>query len=158
MIPGKSYRTQAKNRQHLQLLVFSLLIIFLAGCGSGSQQNNQPELIRAGSQDFEKYQQLIKIDGLEASEAARAIGDIVMTLQATVRNFTGRTINGLEVRVAVVDLEGKPVKERTLRVIPNQKPELDNNQTMKAQALLEGISKDATRANIMMEVTGFSFK
>jgi hypothetical protein len=81
-----------------------------------------------------------------------------MTLFGTVRNFTGRTLNGLEIRVSVVDLDGKPVKERTLMVIPNQKPELDNNQTMKAQALLEGISKNATRANIRMEVTGFSFK
>jgi hypothetical protein len=29
---------------------------------------------------------------------------------------------------------------------------------MKAQARLEGINKNATRANIKMEVTGFSFK
>jgi hypothetical protein len=81
-----------------------------------------------------------------------------MTFFGTVRNFTGRTLNALEIRIAVVDLEGKPVKERTLLVIPTQKQELDNNQTMKVQALLEGISKNATRANLKMEVTGFSFK
>lgn len=133
-------------------------IIFLSGCGGGTQQSNLPQLIRAGSADYEKFQPLIKIDDVEATESVRAVGDIVMTLFGTVRNFTGRTLNGLEIRVAVVDLDGKPVKERTLIVIPNQKPELDNNQTMKAQALLEGISKNATRANIRMEVTGFSFK
>ncbi|MBD0373910.1 MAG: hypothetical protein ICV60_24080, partial [Pyrinomonadaceae bacterium] len=104
------------------------------------------------------YQPLIKIDELDATESARPVGDIVMTLFGTVRNFTGRTLNGLEIRVAVVDLEGKPVKQRTLMVIPNKKPELDNNETMKVQALLEGFSKNDTRANLKMEVTGFSFK
>lgn len=136
----------------------SLLAVLLLGCGGGAQQPNAPQLTRAGSADFEKYQPLIKIDGLEAEEAARPIGDIVMTLHGTARNFTGRTLNGLEVYAAVVDLEGKPVKERTVSVIPARQPELDNNQTIKVNVLLEGISKQATRANIKMEVTGFSFK
>jgi hypothetical protein len=157
MFLGKSNRTQAKRKRRLIFAVLSLLAILPAGCG-GSQQNNLPQLVRTGSPEFEKNQPLIKIDDLEATESTRAVGDIVMTLFGTVRNFTGRTLNGLEIRVAVVDLDGKPVKERTLMVIPNQKPELENNQTMKAQALLEGISKNATRANLKMEVTGFSFK
>jgi hypothetical protein len=136
----------------------SLLVVFLMSCGGGAQQQNAPQLVRAGSPDFEKYQQLIKVDGLEADEAARPIGDIVMTLHATVRNFTGRTLNGLEVHAAVVDLEGKPVKERNVTLVPARQAELDNNQSMKVQVLLEGISKQATRANIKMEVTGYSFK
>jgi hypothetical protein len=137
--------------------VLSLCAICLAACG-GAQQSSAPQLTRAGGADFEKNRALIKIDDIEATESARAVGDIVMTFFGTVRNFTGRTLSGLEIRVAVVDLEGKPVKERTLMVIPNQKTELDNNQTMKVQALLEGISKNATRANLKMEVTGYSFK
>jgi hypothetical protein len=158
MFPGKSNRKEAKKASRLLIAVLSLSAILLAGCGGGSQQNNLPSVMRAGSPEFEKFQPLIKIDDLEATESTRAVGDIVMTLYGTVRNFTGRTLNGLEIRVAVVDLDGKPVKERTLMVIPSQKPELENNQTMKAQALLEGISKNATRANLKMEVTGFSFK
>ena len=139
-------------------VIFILLAIFLVGCGQGGQQNNLPPLVRAGSPDFEKFQPLIKIDDLEADESARPIGDIVMTLRGTVRNFTGRTLNALEIHAAVVDLDGKPVKERTLMIVPARQPTLDHNQTMMAQVLLEGIDKNATRANIKMEVTGFSFK
>ena len=47
-----------------------------------------------------------------------------MNLQTTVRNFTGRTVNGLEVKAAVVDGEGKPVKQRTVVVIPTKQAEL----------------------------------
>ncbi len=149
---------KVKRVNRLVVAVLGLCAVLAIGCGGGAQQQGAPQLIRAGSQDFEKYQQLIKIDDLEADESARPIGDIVMTLRATVRNFTGRTLSGLEVRAAVVDLGGKPVKERMVLLIPTRQPELENNQNMKAQVLLEGINKNDTRANIKMEVTGFSFK
>ncbi len=71
--------------------------------------------IRAGSPQFEEYKSKIFLDEPEAVEAKRALGDIVMTLQTTVRNLTGKTLNGLEIRAAVVDYEGKPVKQRTRR-------------------------------------------
>src|SRR5947208_1878132 len=53
--------------------------------------------IRRGSPEWDKYGKLIAVDDPEADEAKRALGDTVMTLQTTVRNFTGRTITGLEV-------------------------------------------------------------
>ena len=158
MFPGKVNHRIVKRRHRFFVAVFSLLAVMLAGCSRQAQQNNLPPMVRAGSPDFEKYQSLIKIDDLEADEAARPIGDIVMTLRATIRNFTGRTLNALEVHAAVVDLADKPVKERNVMIIPSRQPELDNNQTLKAQVLLEGISKNDTRAKIKMEVTGFSFK
>ena len=157
MFPGRCNRERAKGGYRL-LVILAVLATVLAGCGGKAQPDTLTPLVRAGSPDFEKYQQLIKIDNLEADQAARPIGDIVMTMRATVRNFTGRTLSGLEVHAAVVDLEGKPVKERTVILVPVRQPELDNNQTMAAQILLEGISKNATLADIKMEVTGFSFK
>lgn len=157
MFPGMCNLERERGRCWL-LVILGLLAIVLTGCGGKAQPDALAQLVRAGSPDFEKYQQLIKIDDLEADQAARPIGDIVMTMRATVRNFTGRNLNGLEVRAAVVDLEGKPVKERIVVLIPARQPALDNNQTMKAQVLLEGIHKNSTLANIKMEVTGFSFK
>jgi hypothetical protein len=114
--------------------------------------------IRAGSPDFEKYSKRIVLDEQEADEARRALGDIVMTLHTTVRNFTGRTITGLEVRGAVVDHDGKPVREITVVVIPGRQPDLDPNKTMKASVLLEGFTDSDDRANFKMEVTGFTLR
>jgi hypothetical protein len=114
--------------------------------------------IRPGSPDWDKYSKLIVLDSPEADEAKRALGDTVMSLHATVRNLTGRTITGLEIRGAVVDHDNKPVKERTLVVIPGRQAELEPNKTMKVGVMLEGFSDSDDRANIKMEVTGFILK
>jgi len=82
-----------------------------------------------------------------------------MTLSTTVRNFTGRTITGLEIKGSVVDHDGKTVKENTVIVIPiKQVPELEPNKTMHASVLLEGFTDSDDRANIKMEITGFTLR
>ena len=111
--------------------------------------------IRPGSPDWDKYAKLIALDDPEADEAKRALGDTVMTLQTTARNFTGKTITGLEIRASVVDHDGKPVKQRTLAVIPGRQTELDPNKTMRVAIVLDGFTDEDDRANIKMEVAGF---
>ena len=114
--------------------------------------------IRPGSPDWDKYSKLIALDDPEADESKRALGDTVMSLHTTVRNFTGRTIVGLEMRGAVVDHDGKPVKEKTLVVIPGRQSELEPNKTMKVSIMLDGFTDSDDRANIKMEVAGFLLK
>jgi len=114
--------------------------------------------IRAGSPQFEEYKSKIFRDDPQATEAKRALGDIVMSLQTTVRNLTGKTLTGLEIRAAVVDYEGRPVKERTVVVIPTRQPELLPNKTMPVAVTLDGMKDTDARANITMEVTAFKFK
>ncbi len=114
--------------------------------------------IRPGSPDWDKYSKLIARDDPEADEAKRALGDTIMTLQTTVRNFTGKTITGLEMWGAVVDHDGKPVKQRTLVVIPGKQAELAPNKTMRVSILIDGFTDEDDRANIKMEVAGFTLR
>ena len=81
-----------------------------------------------------------------------------MSLHSTVRNFTGKTLSGLEVRAAVVDHQDKAVKERTVVIIPTRQRELGPNKTMTVSVMLEGMSDSDDRANIRMQLTGFKFK
>lgn len=115
-------------------------------------------IIRKDSPDFAKYNALIVHENLEADEKKRMLGDTLMTLTMTVRNFTGKTINGLEVWAAVVDHQDKPVKESTRVVIPTDQAELEPNKNMKVYVTLEGMTDKDDRANIKMEVVGFRFK
>jgi hypothetical protein len=114
--------------------------------------------IRAGAPQFEENKKNIVLDDPEATEAKRALGDIVMSLQTTVRNLTGKTLTGLEIHAAVVGYDNKPIKERTVVVVPTRQPELAPNKTMQVNVLLDGMKDTDPRANIKMDVTGFKFK
>ena len=152
-----------KPRRTLIIVVAVIAAVFIGGffylllrksVASGTIPTLQGA-VRPGSPEWDKYAKLIALDDPEADEAKRALGDTVMTLQTTARNFTGKTITGLEVRAAVVDHDGKPVKQRTLVVVPGRQPELDPNKTMRVAIVLDGFTDEDDRANIKMEVTGF---
>jgi hypothetical protein len=114
--------------------------------------------LRAGDQGFEQDRKMILVEGLNATQSTRALGDVVMELMATVKNTTGRTLNGLELRGAVVDAQGAPVGERTVIVIPARQATLKPDETLNVRVLIEGIKPDADRSNILMEVTGIRFE
>ena len=168
-MPGSDRRMETPSESRRSLIIVIAIVaavvialfFYLLMRATGSTSNAEPTLqgaIRQGSPEFEQYRSRIVLDQPEAEEAKRALGDTVMSLHTTVRNFTGRTLNGLEVRAAVVDHQGKVVKGRTVVVVPTKLPELEPNKTMTVQVMLEGFSDTDDRANIKMEVTGFRFK
>jgi hypothetical protein len=114
--------------------------------------------IRPGSPEFAEYASKIFLETPEADEAKRALGDIIMNLQTTVRNFTGKTLTGLEIKGSVVDHQHKPVREQTVVIIPSRQPELEPNHSMAVRIRLEGMTDSDDRADIKMEITGFKFK
>ncbi len=140
------------------ILIAFVFYLLLRASGGGPEQPTLEGAIRAGSPEFEQYHSRIVLDAPEADEARRALGDIVMSLRTTVRNFTGRTLNGLEVRAAVVDQDGNPVKVRTVVVVPTRQAELQPNRTLPIQVMLEGMTDSDIRADIRMEVIAFRFK
>jgi len=140
------------------VLIGGVFYILLRKSVATGKQDTLQGAVRPGSPDWDKYAKLIPLDKPEADEAKRALGDIVMTLHTTARNFTGRTITGLEVQASVVDSAGKPVRERTLVVVPGRQPELDPLKTMQVSVMLEGFSESDNRANIKMEVSGFTLR
>jgi len=139
--------------------IAGLFYFLMRATGGGSVEPTLEGAIRSGSPEFAASQPKIFLDPPEAYESKRALGDIVMNLQTTVRNFTGRTLSGLEIKGMVVDHQGKSVREHTVVVLPNnQQTELEPNRTMPVQVRLEGMTDKDDRANIKMEVTAFKFK
>ena len=142
-------------------VVIALFFYLLMRAGGSSGGGGEPRLegaIRAGSQEFEQYKTQIVLDDPEATEAKRPLGDTVMSLSTTVRNLSNKTLVGLEIRGAVVDHQGQPVKEKTVIMIPTRQAELAPNKTMRVTVLLEGMKDTDDRANIKMEVAAVKFK
>jgi len=140
------------------VIIAGLFYVLMRATGGGGGEPRLEAAIRSGTPEFEQYRQRIVLDDPEADEAKRALGDTVMSLHTTARNFTGRTLNGLEISGSVVDHQGKPIKSRTIVIIPGKQAELEPNKTIFVQMMLEGMSDNDDRANIKMEVTGFKFK
>ncbi|MEK6335383.1 MAG: hypothetical protein AABM67_10575 [Acidobacteriota bacterium] len=139
-----------------------VIVVFFYLLLRGTIGDNKPirleGAIRAGSPEFDKYKPLVALDDPVADEAKRPLGDMVMTLQTTARNFTGKTIIGLEVRAAVVDHQEQVVKEKTVVIIPGRRDELEPNKTMQVSIVLEGFTETDDRANIRMEVVGIKLQ
>ena len=168
MASEKNIAREDSDRRKIIIVVAVVAVVIIGGlfyllmrAGSGGGPTPPSRLegaIRAGSPEWDKHSKSIWRDEPVAYDSKPLLGGPVMTFRTTVRNLTGRTINGLEVWVAVVDHQDKPVRERTAVVIPSElHPELEPNKTMQVAVPLNFADTD-DRANIKMQVSGFRFK
>jgi hypothetical protein len=145
-------------------LLIALLIYFVTRPAPPAQQPRLANAVRADSPEFAQWRDRVAIDYIvdnDTLDSISTIGGRTLTPQPTVRNFTGRTISGLELKATAVDLDGKPVRERTMIVIPNVftgQQELGPNKFAKVTIPIEGFKKEDVPATIRIEMTGVRFK
>lgn len=113
--------------------------------------------MRAGEPGFEKVRDQIGIAQLPGIEQLYPSNSLALALKATVRNNTGRTINGLEMRGAIVDARAATLSERTVIVIPAQQLALEPGEAISVRVLFEGIEKNSEQKDLFLEVTGVRF-
>ena len=113
--------------------------------------------IRRESPGFEQLSGLLVVERLAAAEAPLPLNDQAVEITGTVRNATGRTVTGLELRGVILDALSTPVRERTVVVIPVRQAALEPGEAINVSILLEGVRPEAERAAPVMEVTGVRF-
>jgi hypothetical protein len=116
--------------------------------------------IRRESAAFDELSGLLVVEQLVAAEAPRPLNDQAVEIKGTVRNATGRTVTGLELRGVILDALSTPLRERTVVVVPLRQEALEPGEAINVSILLEGVSPEAERAAHMMhvmEVTGVRF-
>jgi hypothetical protein len=110
--------------------------------------------VRPGEAGFPGDKLVVDFDPDEdATIGANALGNYVVTMKPTVRNFTGRVVNGLEFRAAGLDLQGKTIRERTYVA----EEEIETNKTA-APAIGINFPPDNRPAQLKLELTGVRFK
>jgi hypothetical protein len=110
--------------------------------------------IRPGAPDFPADKLVVDFAPDEdATMGANALGNYVVTMKPTVRNFTGRVVNGLEFRAAGLDLQGRPIRERTFVT----EEEIETNRTA-SPAIGLNFPSDNRPAQLKLELTGVRFK
>lgn len=113
------------------------------------------DAVREESPEFAALTKKIAIetDENKTMQSSTGLGTIVMGIAGKIRNMTGKTLTGLEIKVGVVDSFGTVIKEKTLIVVPKQVDRIENNSVFPVQVLMEGFNKDDDRANIRWKVT-----
>lgn len=86
-------------------------------------------------------------------ESPTGLGTISMYIYGKIRNKGTRTIDILEINVAVITQFNQPLKEKRILVVPVQQPTLEPGQTIPVTLAMEGFSRDDDRANIRWRVT-----
>lgn len=114
--------------------------------------------IRPEMPGFEHLREKVAVEQLVATEASRPLGDLAVEVRATVRNNTDRALSGLELRGAVLDAQSSALRERTVIVVPAQQTALEPGEAVGVRILLEGISPEAERTGVLMEVSGVRFE
>ena len=110
---------------------------------------------REGSPEFATYTKRIsaQTDEDRTTQSMTGMGTMMMNIAGIIRNNSDKTLSGLEIKVGVVDSFNQVLKEKTLIVVPKQRPQLSPGEAMTVNVLMEGFEKDADRANIRWKVT-----
>lgn len=147
----------------LAAIITTLIVLVTAGVlhlsltrpfGSPAAERRLEGAVRPEMPEFEQLRERIVVERLVAAEAPRPLKDVAVEINGTVRNTTGRTISGLEMRGAVLDARRSPLRERTVVVVPARQAVVEPGEAINVRILLEGIRPESERADVLMEVTG----
>jgi hypothetical protein len=160
---GFGERRVERDKSHLMIYAgVAVLALLLVGglaylATRPTQKPGEERLagaIRPGAPDFPGNKLVVDFDPDEnATIGANALGNYVVTMKPTVRNFTGRTVNGLEFRAAGLDLKGNVIRERTYVT----EEEIEMNKTA-SPAIGLNFPSDNRPAQLKLELTGVRFK
>jgi hypothetical protein len=162
-VPSFGARSEEPDRSRLVIYaavaVVSLLLVgglaYLASRPSAKPgEERLAGAIRPGAPDFPGDKLVVDFDPDEnATIGGNALGNYVVTMKPTVRNFTGRVVNGLEFRASGLDLRGKTIRERTYVT----EEEIETNRTA-SPAIGLNFPADDRPAQLKLELTGVRFK
>jgi hypothetical protein len=164
-VPMSSFGEKRKEADKSRLVIYAgvaVLALLLVGglaylATRPTQKPGEERLagaIRPGAADFPGNNLVVDFDPDEnATIGVNALGNYVVTMKPTVRNFTGRTVNGLEFRAAGLDLTGNVIRERTYVT----EEEIEANKTA-TPAIGLNFPPDNRPAQLKLELTGVRFK
>ncbi len=121
----------------------------------GKDVTFEDEITKKKSTRFVQYGKLVILatDNDRLMKSPTAMGGVMMSVGGKVKNITGKTITALEITVTVIDMSGKPIKDKTVLLVPKLFAKLENGSETPITATIEGLSKDADPANFRWKVT-----
>jgi hypothetical protein len=162
-VPMSSFGERREEPDKSRMMIYAALavvgLLLLGGLAylatRPTQRPGEEKLagaVRPGAPDYPGDRLVVDFDpDQNATMGTNALGNYVVTMKPTVRNFTGRTVNGLEFRAAGLDLNGNVMRERTFVT----EDEIEANKTASPAI---GINFPTRPAQLKLELMGVRFK
>ena len=163
-VPAPSFGVRRKEeRDKSRLVIYAVVaVVALLLVGGLAYLASRPSVkpgeerlagaIRPGAPDWPGDKLIVDFEPDEdATMGSNALGNNVVTMKPTVRNFTGRVVNGLEFHAAGLDLQGKTLRERSFVT----EEEIAPNRTASPAI---GLNFPDRPAQLKLELTGVRFK
>lgn len=135
-----------------------IAVLFFSSRADG-ELSAQPRLqgaLRPGSPGFEEALAGIHVEAARKGPARVVFTERLVELTTIVRNETGRTLRGLEVRAVMVGEDGSPLVEGSALPVPEQQTRLEPGEAMEVRVRLSR-PREAREAAAHVEVTGVLF-
>jgi hypothetical protein len=159
---GRSREEGDKSRRFIFIAVGLVAALLIAGLGywasrpaAAPGEERLEGAVRPGSPGFPGPDKLVVEFNPDENAVigANALGNYVVTLKPTVRNFTGRAVSGLEFRVTGLDVNGAVIRERTFARDVDIEP---NRITSPSLGL--NFPPNNSPAQLKLQLTGMRFK
>lgn len=153
--PDKSRRAVFIGAAVVGLLLLGALAWWATRPSERPGEERLAGAVRPGSPEFPGPDRLVVefVPDENAEIGPTALGPWAVTMRPVVRNFTGRTVNGLEFRASGLDLSGKVIRERTYVNVQEVEP----NRILTPAINLQ-FPQDDKPADLKLELTGVRFK
>jgi hypothetical protein len=152
-----------KSRRTIFMVVALASAVLVAGlvwlATRPSTRTDDPRLanaLRPGSPEFEQIRDRLVVEfnpDEDASIGPTALGTYSVTMKPTVRNFTGRTVSGLEFHAAGLDIAREVIRERTFV----WQQEIEPNKISSVPISIN-FPQDNRPASLKLDLTGVTFK
>lgn len=159
---GRSREEGDKSRRIIFIAVGLAAAVLVAGLAywasrpsAAPGEERLEGAVRPGSPDFPGADKLIvEFDPNENAEIGpTALGPWAVTFLPVVRNFTGRTVSGLEFRLSGMDVKGQVIRER----VAINREEIGPNRVARPPLSIN-FPQDNKPANLKLELIGVRFK
>lgn len=163
---GENKKKKGPNKVLIATTLVAVLVIVVAIGGISLIPSNEVEkedklegAFLEGSKEFEKYTKeiIVYTDPNRLMQAMTGMGSITMYIGGTIRNKGDRDVDGLRVKIEVVDQKNKAIKQKSYVIIPKLQSILSSGENVDVSVNIGGFSVDDDRANVRWKVTAIRF-
>jgi len=163
---GENKKKKGPNKVLIATTLVAVLVIVVAIGGISLIPSNEVEkedklegAFLEGSKEFEKYTKeiIVYTDPNRLMQAMTGMGSITMYIGGTIRNKGDRDVDGLRVKIEVIDQKNKAIKQKSYVIIPKLQSILSSGENVDVSVNIGGFSVDDDRANVRWKVTAIRF-